>query len=187
LSAFQVKDGKKVIDALQRMTRAAGFIPGLELAWKTRAYKGGQIQELYFKYNEVSSLIGSFGLYKNWFLYSQFPQPIKGFIMRSNGELPAWQPEVKLAKMLEQFPSEYTAISISDPRPTIEGLLGLAPFLFNVANSALTNLLPGTPAFDISLIPYGPEVTLHLFPNVSVTTDNGRIVRSETRASLTFP
>jgi hypothetical protein len=184
LSAFQVKDGKKLVGALERMSKAAGFIPNLELVWKKQDYKGGQVLQLYLKFNEASSLIGSFGLYGDWFLYASFPQPIKGFIMRAKGELPTRQPDAKLAKTLSLFPSEFTALSISDPRPTVEGLLALTPFVFNLANAVLAQALPGTRPFDISLVPHAEEIAQHLFPNITIATDNGKVVRRETRSSF---
>ncbi len=187
LSALQVKDGRKLVDSLERMTRAAGFIPGVSLDWKKADYKGGQLLQLYLKFGESTSLVGSFGTYQNWFLYSQFPQPVKGFIMRANRELPTWQPEDKLLKVLAQYPGEYTSISISDPRPGIQGLLALAPFVLNITNSVVTQLVPGSHPFDISLIPHAQEMTLKLFPNVTIGTDDGRVIRSDTRASIAFP
>jgi hypothetical protein len=188
LIALQVKDGKKLVEALERMTKAAGFVPGLELAWKRQDYKGGEVLQLYLKFNDKSSLIGSFGLYRGWFCYAQFPQSIKGFIMRAEGELPTWRPDAGLQKVLARFPERFTAISISDPRPTVEGLLSLAPFVLNIANSIIVQAIPGTQPFDIALIPHAQEMTQHLFQNVTVTTDNGRVVRRELRASLTlFP
>ena len=47
--------------------------------------------------------------------------------------------------------------------------------------------IPDDAPFDVVLIPHPQEATLHLFPRVTVTTDDGRKVRSETRAALLFP
>jgi hypothetical protein len=183
-TAVQVKDGKKIVDALERMTKAAGFIPGLELSWTKREYKGGQLLDLQFKFNEASSHVATLGLYRDWLVFAGYPQPIKGFILRGNRELPAWQTEPKLAKVLAQFPAEYSSISISDPRPTIEALLTAAPFLLNLINTVSVQALPGMRSFDIGLIPHAQETTRSLFPSVSVTTDDGRTVRIETRSSF---
>jgi len=37
------------------------------------------------------------------------------------------------------------------------------------------------------LIPHARMATNHLFPNITVTTDDGKKIRSETRASLALP
>jgi hypothetical protein len=184
VTAVAVKDGKKLVDALERMSRAAGFVPGLELNWRKQDYKGGKILELSFKFNESSSHITTFGLYRDWFLVAQFPQAIKGFILRGNGELPGWQAEEKLAKLLTQFPKDYNGVSISDPRPTIEGLLVVSPLVLNLLNSVMVQALPGVRPFDISLVPHAQATTQSLFPSVTITTDDGRVIRRETRTAF---
>ena len=40
---------------------------------------------------------------------------------------------------------------------------------------------------EVGAIPNAHEATQHLFPNVSVVSDDGTTLRSETRASLQFP
>src|SRR5205807_989585 len=99
------------------------------------------------------------------------PTAIKGFILRQEGEIPAWKADAATAKALAQFPSEFTAIHISDPRPTVKLALSLAPFVLNIANTGLPFVMPAYRPFDLELIPHPEVVTQHLFPNVTVTTD----------------
>jgi len=56
----------------------------------------------------------TYGIYKDWFIYAQYPTPIKGFILRQEGILPAWKADAELTKVLEQFPSEFTSIQVTD-------------------------------------------------------------------------
>jgi len=42
-------------------------------------------------------------------------------------------------------------------------------------------------SFDVTTLPNAQRVTRHLFPNVSVVSDDGTLLRSETRASLQLP
>jgi hypothetical protein len=88
---------------------------------------------------------------------------------------------------LNAFPKEYTAISISDPRPTVQGLLSVAPAIMNLANTLLPNVLPGAPMFDVGVIPHAQDAVRYLSPNITITTDDGKKIRMETRASLALP
>ena len=53
--------------------------------------------------------------------------------------------------------------------------------------AALANVLPGAPMFDVSVIPHAQDAIRHLFPNITVTTHDGKKVRTDTRASLALP
>lgn len=41
--------------------------------------------------------------------------------------------------------------------------------------------------FDVGALPNAQEVSRHLFPNVSVVSDKGGVLRSHTLASLSMP
>src|SRR5262249_18386150 len=131
--------------------------------------------------------IANMTIHKGWFVLGSYPQSVYGFILRSNGELPTWKMDADVTKALTPFPKEFTAISISDPRPTVQGVLAFAPTVLTLANSFLPNLLPGAPIFDVSVIPHAQDATRHLYPNITVTTDDGKMIRSDTRASLALP
>jgi hypothetical protein len=185
--AIQVKDGKKLTATIEKLVKAVPAFPGGELTFKRKAYRGGEIMQLGMTSPMFNNHMASIGIYKNWFVYSQYPTAIKGFIMRQEGDLPAWAPDAQLKKTLGQFPSEFTSIQISDPRPTVKTLVTAAPFVLNLANMFGPLGVPGFRQFDLELIPHSQEATRHLFPNVTVGTDNGKTVRSETRGSLLLP
>ena len=46
-----------------------------------------------------------------------------------------------LTKVLAQFPQEFTSIKVSDPRPTVQTLLSITPFVLNLANTASAPLV----------------------------------------------
>jgi hypothetical protein len=102
--------------------------------------------------------------------------------MRANGELPSWQPDASVTANLDKFPKEFHSISVSDPRPTVSQVLALAPAVLGLLNTFLPDL-----RLDVGLLPNAQEATRHLFPNVSVVSDNGKTLRMETRASLALP
>lgn len=185
--AFKVKDEKKVIGAVESIVNALKNFPGANFDMQKTKYHGGEIIDL-----SVNSEIGDMHMmtmasHKGWFLISNLPQPIQGFILRSGGELPAWKPSDEVTKALAGLPKDFTSISISDPRPGVKLLLSLAPSAMSLANSFLPQLLPGFRPFNVNAVPHPELAVRHLFPNVTVTTDNGKKIRIETRASLALP
>jgi len=141
---------------------------------------------------QTNSHLATFGIYKNWFVYSQYPTPIKGFILRQEGELPEWKADESVTKALSFFPSEFNAVSVHDPRPTVQTLLSITPTVMNLVNTfgslgGQFGVLPNFRPFDLELIPHPQEATRYLFPNVTVTIDDGKRVRSESRGSLMLP
>ncbi len=190
--AIQLKDAKKLSKTLDKLVKAvppANPLGKVEL--KRKAYYNGEVMQLSIAGPMVNSHLASFGIYKDWFIYSQFPQPVKGFILRQEGELPAWKADPSLTKALSQFPKEFTSIQVSDPRPTVQTVLTILPFAFNLMNTvggAAGNAgFPGYRPFDLDVIPHAQDATRHLFPNVTVTVDDGKRIRSETRGSLILP
>lgn len=184
--AVQIKDGKKLATAIEKLVKAVPANPGGEFKLKRTTYMGGEVLNLSMV-GMASSHIGTFGIYKDWFIYAQFPQPVRGFILRQEGKLPAWKPDAATAKALAALPKEFTGVQISDPRPTMKTLLSLAPFTLNIVNSIGSPFVPGFRPFDLDLIPHAQEATMHLFPNVTITIDDGKRIRTDTRGSVLLP
>jgi hypothetical protein len=129
-------------------------------------------------------------MHKGWLALALYPQPLKGFILRANGQLPAWTPDKDMQTRLNAFPKEFTGITISDPRPSVKFLLSVLPPIMDFTQMFLDQVAPGGPPgkkFDITLIPNAYEATKHLFPNITVTTTEGDLIRTESRASLMLP
>lgn len=189
--AIQAKDSKKIAASIEKLVKAIPNNPGGEVVLKRKPYRGGEIIQVQLV-GQANTHLATFGIYKDWFVYAQFPQPIKGFILRQEGELPAWKADASLTKALAQFPSEFTSIQVSDPRPVVRTVLAATPFVLNLANTfgglgGQFGILPGFRPFDLEHIPHAQEATRHLFPNVTISTDNGKRIRSETRGSLLLP
>jgi hypothetical protein len=184
--AIQIKDGKKLNSSIEKIVKAIPAIPGGELELKRKPYHGGEIMNLHLV-GQSNANLATFGVYKDWFIYAQYPQPIKGFILRQEGELPAWKADDSLNKALAAFPKEFNSIQVTDPRPTVQLLLAATPTVMNIINSVGGPFVPGFKAFDLDLIPHAQDATRHLFPNVTISIDDGKRIRTETRASLSFP
>ncbi len=187
---FKVKDEKKLRTTLDGLFKsipgAIPFVP-IEILYKKRDYRGGEIMELKVKSPQGEFSIANMTIHKGWFMLANYPQSLYGFILRSKGDLPIYKMDDKLTKALSAFPKEFTAISVSDPRPTVTAVLAAAPPLLSLANTVLPIVLPGAPIFDISTIPHAQDAVRTLFPNITITTDDGKKIRMETRASLALP
>ncbi len=184
-SLYKVKDGAKLVRSIETLVKNIPNM-GFELNLRKKEYRGVEIMDLHVKAPQVNVNVGSFAVYKDWFVFSKYPQGIKGFILRSQGELPTWKASDDLTKVLDRFPKEFTGIDVSDPRPTIEFLLSLTPPVVGLLNN-LTGFVPNLRPFDLDVIPHAQEATRHLFPSVTVTTDDGKKLRSESRSSLGLP
>ena len=172
---FKVKNGAKLVQSIETIVKNIPNMQGFEVSLKKKMYRDCEIMDLYLKANEFSNRLGTFAVYKDWFIFSQYPQGVKGFVLRSNGELPTWKPSAEVTQVLGQFPAkEFVAIQVSDPRPTIEFLLSLmrrSSWTWPASSTyrCCRNLRP----FDLDLIPHAQEATRGLLPSVSITTDNG--------------
>jgi hypothetical protein len=111
------------------------------------------------------------------------PQGVQGFALRAAGKVTVWKPTLlaKNAAAAEKGKGRITGLSESDPRPAAKALLSLAPIVGGFVNS----FVPG--GFDVSMIPNVQSVVEPLFPNVSLTIDEGDAIRSESWESLALP
>jgi hypothetical protein len=181
----KVKDEKLMSKSIERLVNLAGAAPGVDIRVKSSKYHGAELHTLAI-HQQGNFQAPCLTVYKGWLAFSSYPQPVQGFVLRMNDELPSWKPNKNVERTLSNLPTEFTAIKISDPRPTLKLLLSLAPIGAAAVNGALAERAPQA-HFDVSLIPNAHEATRHLFPNVTVVSDDGTKIRIETRASLMLP
>src|SRR5262245_53535638 len=179
--AFKVKDRAKLEEALEKAIKGLGSAAGAEVTIKKKKYRGVDVREVYVA-EKGFIFVPTYAICDDWLVVSYFPQPVQGFILRAKKELPAWEPDAQVKRSLEQMPKEFLSVSVSDPRPSVKQILALAPLI----GGAVRSFLPET-KFDVGSLPNGHEATKHLFPNVTVTNDDGKSLRFHTRASLALP
>ncbi len=178
---FKVKNAAKAQEAIEGLIKGIARTTGADVRLKKRTYRGVEVREVHVK-QQGFSFTPTFTFHKDWVIVALFPQPIHGYILRSTGEIPAWKPDTRVSLALERLPKEFTSLSFSDPRPTIKQVLSLAPIIAAAANSFAPDQY-----LDIGTIPNAQEATRHLFPSVAITTDDGKVVRMESRAALSLP
>ena len=183
VTAMKVKDEQKLRKAIESVGKAIPQIPGIgETQVKKRKYLGVEMTEFHMN-QEGNYKVPTFAIHKGWLVYADYPQAVKGFILRAEGKLPAWKMTDDVKKAIEPFPKEFSAISLSDPRPGIEMILSALPPMI-AAGNGFVGRVEGLKPFDTGLVPNALEATRLLFPSVTVTTDDGTKIRTETRASL---
>lgn len=178
---LKVKDAAKLQTALAQAIRSIAKLTGVDVSLQKKTYHGVAIHEVHVR-QQGFILVPTFAIQGDYLALGIFPQPIHGFILRSTGKLPVWKPGPEVEAALGKLPKEFVAISISDPRPTLVQVLALAPII----GGAVRSFAPES-KFDVGSIPNGHEATSHLYPNVTVVSDDGKSLRSETLASLILP
>ncbi len=178
---FKVKDAAKLQIALGKALRAIGKLTGVDVSVLKKTYHGMAISEIHVR-QQGFVIVPTFAIQGDFLALALYPQPIHGFLLRTKGELPVWKPGAEVEAALGKLPKEFVAVSVSDPRPTLKELLSLAPIV-----GGFVRAFAPESKFDVSSIPNGHEATRHLYPNVTVVSDDGKVLRSETLASLILP
>lgn len=182
--AIKVKNEKKLQEALDTMFKALPAATGADISVRKRTYRDAHIHTVHVALPGFF-FVPSYTIHKGWFVVAFYPQPVQGFILRSTGKYSTWKPTPLLDEVLKEIKKDpkakVTSISVSDPRSTLKILLSIAPIVGGFVNS----FAPGT--FDPFMIPNTYSVIEPLFPNVSVSVDDGDSIRMESYASLSFP
>ncbi|TWT49878.1 hypothetical protein KOR42_38300 [Thalassoglobus neptunius] len=128
------------------------------------------------RFNEAPFVTPSFCIDEDWVAIGLVPQAVESFLMRIDGDLPSWSRSDEQASALAEVPSEFTSVSIIDPRDTYRLIMGFAPMLVGLAEFGIRESGAFDPEFQLPISPADippSEVLLDsLFPNVSVTTVN---------------
>jgi hypothetical protein len=178
---FKVKDQKKLEEALEQAIKGLSKLTTTEVKNKKRIYKGVEVHEIHFG-QQSFPVVPTYAIHEGWLVVGYYPPAVHGYIGRAKKEMAAWKPGPKAEETFKLMPQEFVSVSYSDPRPSIKTLLSIAPIIASTVNSF-------SPEFnlDVGTLPNAQEATRHLFPNISVTTDDGKCLRVETRASLALP
>jgi hypothetical protein len=182
---IRVKDPAKLQEAIDQAVKGLAKKVGIDIAQKKRTYHGVELREFHIRVPGFP-FVPSYTIHKGWLAVSFFPQQVQGYVLRSNGELPAWKPEESTRDALAKLPAEFISVSVTDPRPAVKQLLAMAPLIGGILNSGVLNN-GAESGFEVGLIPNANEATRHLFPNVEVVSLHGDTLRLETRASLALP
>ena len=148
--------------------------------------------------------LSTFAVCDGWLVLGIQPQFVQAFVLRSQGKLKKWSPDMIPAATREKLPESFARISLSDPRAAVTFLGSLAPWAGHGAQACnelfgfTSQLQPDdteneeekvTPAIELVDKPSPldiPPVELmndQLFPNVSVMVLDGTTIRKQTYGS----
>jgi hypothetical protein len=178
---FRVRDAEKLQASLDQLARSLGKLAGVEVRIKKRNYHEVALREVHVR-QQGFFFIPSYAVHNGWLAVAFYPQPVQGFILRSRGEMPAWKASPRVQASFDKLPREFISVSFSDPRPSLRQVFSLAPLIAAAVESFNPDL-----GFDVGSLPNTQEALRHLFPNVSVVTDDGKSVRLEDRGSIILP
>jgi hypothetical protein len=183
---FTVRDEKKLRESIDGAIKGLAKAAGVEITVKKKTYRGAELREVHVNVPGFI-FIPTWTIHKGWFVLSYYPQAVQGYVLRAAGEVPAWKPDEATAATLAKLPKEYTSITVSDPRPVLKLLLSFAPVVARSVQQALEQSGVKDFPIDVGALPNAHEATRHLFPNVAVTTDDGKVLRMDSRSSLQLP
>jgi hypothetical protein len=177
----KVKDPEKLHAAIDTALKAIGQATGAEVTIKKKKYRGVELREVHV-HQQGFFFAPTYAVHNGWFVLGYYPQNVQGYILRATGEVPVWKPGPEVRAAFDKLPKEVVSVSVSDPRPSVKQLLSVAPPIAAAVSSAFPEM-----KFEVSSLPNAHEACKHLFPNVSVVSDDGKTLRQETRASLALP
>ncbi|HEY7308224.1 MAG TPA: hypothetical protein VH643_02570 [Gemmataceae bacterium] len=178
---FKVKDAEKLETTLEQVIKNLGNASGKQVRIKKREYHGVALHEVYVT-QQGFFFVPTYAIHKDWLIVGFFPQAVQAYIQRSKGELAVWKPSPVVKESLDKLPKEFLSISYTDPRPSVKQLMSIAPLIGGLVSSFNPQL-----NFEVGTLPATQEVTKHLFPNLSVTSDDGKTLRQDSRDSLSLP
>jgi hypothetical protein len=178
---FKVKDAAKARDGVEQLVKAVARLTGVEVRVKKRTYRGAEVREVHVKMPGFV-VVPTFTVHKGWLAIGLFPQAVHGYVLRADGLRTAWKPSARVRGSFDKLPKEFLSVSYSDPRPTLTQLLAVAPLI-----GAAVNAFSPESDFAVGSLPNAQEASEFLFPNVAVSSDDGKVFRLESRSSLSLP
>jgi len=182
-----LKDPAKIKVASDRVNRGLETIASAPIKVRKKTLRGYEIRELYSR--GFGIITPTYAIVDDWLVVSAHPQAVQGFILRTKGELEKWKPDAATATRLAKMPADGCGLQFCRPESTVQNLCCIGPLLigqitlFNRFNQSESDYDP----IDVGLIPNGHELSRHLFPNLTVTRDDGKSIRIEVNESFSVP
>jgi hypothetical protein len=187
---ISLKDPAKFKAATDRIHRGLETRVGAPVKVRKKMLCGVEIRELYCR--EFYIVTPTYAIVGDWLVLSLHPQPVQGFVLRAKGELPAWKPDTATAARLAKLPADACGLQYCDPRATVQNLCCVGPLALNTLSAFVDVRISGDGEspynpIDIGLIPNAHELSKHLFPNLTITRDDGKTIRIEVNESFSMP
>ena len=182
--AASIKDKGKLVNGIARIVELAQQAGNQNFTIRQTSKDGRE----YFSFSLPGMpVVPTIMVTENWLVASVTPGSAQSMAQRESGKLPSWKPDANVTAALAELPQEYSSITVSDPAPSYQQLLQLAPMGFSLLEqNVLPQIADGTlqMPFGLEDLPAAEMVTEPMFPNVTVgySTENG--IGSTTRQSV---
>lgn len=185
---ISVKDAAKVKTAADRVQRALEAIANSPVKVRKKTVAGVEYREFYAR--GFGIVTPTYAVVGDWLVVAGHPQAVTGLILRSKGELEKWKPDDLTAKRLAKMPADGCGLQYCNPKSTVGNLCCIGPLVLsafgsigNFGGESETDFNPT----DVGLVPNAHELGRHLFPNLTVTRDDGKTIRVEVNESFSLP
>ena len=182
-----LKDPVKMKLAAAQVQLGFETLFGAPVKVRKKTLRGYEIRELYSR--EFGILTPSYAIVGDWLVVALHPQGVQGFILRTKGEIPTWKPDAATTARLAKLPTDGCGIQYCNPQSTAQNLCCIGPMFLGTLD--LRNRFRETEAdynpIDVGLVPNAHELSKHLFPNLTVTKDDGKTIRIEVNESFSLP
>ena len=183
-----VKDAAKVRVAADRIQRAIETIANSPIKVRKKTLLGVEYREFYARGFGV--VTPTYAVVGDWLVIAGHPQAVQGAILRAKGDLEKWKPDAATAKRLAKMPADGCGLQFCDPKSTAGNLCCIGPLVlsaFGMRNQFNEPTETDFDPTDVGLVPNAHELGRHLFPNLTVTRDDGKTIRVEVNESFSLP
>jgi hypothetical protein len=180
-----VKDADKVKTALDRIQRGIEAAVKGPIKVRRRVLKGVEYREFYA--SGFGIVTPTYAIVDGWLVFAAHPQVVQGMILRARGVLPKWKPDDATARRLAKMPADGCGLQFCDPRSTASNLCMLGPLLPGLLNLESSDDETDFDPVDAGVVPNAHELCSHLFPNLTVTRDDGKTIRIDVNESFSLP
>jgi hypothetical protein len=125
-----------------------------------------------------------------WLVIAGHPQAVQGVILRSRGGLEKWKPDAATLARLAKMPADGCGLQYCDPKSTAANLCTIGPLFLStlgLRGAFSENNETDFDPVDVGIVPNAHELCRHLFPNLTVTRDDGKTIRIEVNESVSLP
>ncbi len=183
-----VKDADKVRTAADRVQRAIEAIASSPVKVRKKTLRGVEYREFYAR--GFGIITPTYAVVGDWLVVAGHPQLVQGVILRSKGDLEKWAPDAATAKRLAKMPTDGCGLQYCDPKSTTGNLCCIGPLALStlgLRNQFVEQNETDFDPIDVGLVPNAHELCRHLFPNLTVTRDDGKTIRIEVNESFSVP
>ncbi|MBA4067002.1 MAG: hypothetical protein C0501_25490 [Isosphaera sp.] len=186
-----LKDPVKARAVADRLHPGIENLVGSPVRVRKKVLAGVEVRQLHSR--NFGIVTPTYAVAGDWLVVALHPQGVQGLVLRAKGDLPAWKPDADTAARLAKLPKDGCVLQFCDPTTTVKNLCCLGPLFLGTLDN-LSGLRRGDgddradfDPLDVGLVPNGHELSKHLFPNLTVTRDDGTTVRVEVNESLSVP